>query len=411
MNFVFVIILSLFAVETKALTWAETIELTKKNSLELETALQQFKATEELEKNAYSGFLPKLSATARGTHSKSEATASTHSYSADLNFSQNLFSGFADATNWSVRKINTQQARIDLLTTQARLSQELKQLFAEAFFSQASIQLSTDILSRRKENLRSVKLQFEVGRENKGSLLLSESNVEQAEFDLTRARNEAETTLESFRRYLGYNSEKEILLNENIPLEKSAQTNPDFDDLVEKHIVIQKALNEEKLAQSQIAITRAEFLPSLDLTASYGHTGDTFYPNSYNWNVGLSFSVSLFDGLRDFASYRSNVAKRSVAEAQLKNTRLSLKRDLKRAYYDYTEAIQKEKIDQGFNKAAQIRADIARNKYKNGLLSFEEWDRIESELIQKQRDVLNSEKNRIIRQAQWERALAVGVLQ
>ncbi|MEQ1666715.1 MAG: TolC family protein, partial [Bdellovibrionales bacterium] len=134
-----------------------------------------------------------------------------------------------------------------------------------------------------------------------------------------------------------------------------------------------------------------------------------FFPQNNQWSLGLTLSIPLFNGLRDYATYHSNAAKLQTSQFQQQNIRLTLKRDLKRTYYDYIEALHQEIISNGFNKAAQIRADISRNKYKNGLLSFEEWDRIENELILKQKEILSSEKNRIIKQALWEKALATGV--
>jgi hypothetical protein len=43
------------------------------------------------------------------------------------------------------------------------------------------------------------------------------------------------------------------------------------------------------------------------------------------------------------------------------------------------------------------------------LVSFEDWDLIESDLIQKQKEILLSERNRILKQSQWERAQGIGV--
>ena len=82
---------------------------------------------------------------------------------------------------------------------------------------------------------------------------------------------------------------------------------------------------------------------------------------------------------------------------------------IKQAYFDYIESVQKEKIDESFRRAAILRAEVARNKYKNGLLSFEAWDLVETDLISKQKEILSSERNRILKQSQWEQAQGVGV--
>ncbi len=400
-----------FSVHARVITWAEAIEFAQKNSDDLQAAESQYKSVLELERSGYSPFMPRVNASARGSHSGSNTTdTSSHSYSADLNLSQNLFSGFADASSLKIKKLNSQQALIDLNNTKARISQELKQTFAETYFAQENAKLSESILKRREENLRSVQLQYEGGRENKGSFLLSQSNVELARLDILRARNNSETTADNFRKYLGLPQEEVIELQTNIPQDDFSAQAPDFKELVQNHNTVMRAQNDEEISRANLDVSRSGFSPSLDLGANYGYTGSKFFPDQNQWGMSLTLTVPLFDGLRDYSSFQSNSYKLKASSSALMNVRLTLLKDLKLAYFGYIEAAQEEKVNDGFNRAALLRAEIARNKYKNGLLSFEDWDIIETDLIQKQKNALTSEKNRIIKQSQWEKAQAVGVL-
>jgi outer membrane protein TolC len=58
-----------------------------------------------------------------------------------------------------------------------------------------------------------------------------------------------------------------------------------------------------------------------------------------------------------------------------------------------------------------LRAEIARSKYNNGLTTFDDWDLIESDLINRQRAVLSSQGNRVVAEAAWEQAQGRGALQ
>lgn len=399
------------SLQARVITWSEAIELAQKNSDDLQAAESLYKSVVELERSGYSPFMPHVNATARGSHSGSNTTdTSSHSYSADLNLSQNLFSGFADAASLKIKKLNSQQALIDLNNAKARISQELKQTYAETYFAQENAKLSDSILKRREENLRSVQLQYEGGRENKGSLLLSQSNVELAKLDILRARHDSETTADNFRKYVGLPQEEAIELQGSIPYDDISDQGPNFNELVKMHNTVVRAQNDEEIARATLDVSRSGFMPSLDFGANYGYTGSKFFPDQNEWGMSLTLTVPLFDGLRDYSSYQSNSYRLKASSATLNNVRLTLLKDLKLAYFGYVEAAQEEKVNEGFNRAAQLRAEIARNKYKNGLLSFEDWDIIESDLIQKQKNALTSEKNRIIKQSQWEKAQAVGVL-
>ena len=406
-----ILIILLFSISSfaRTLSWTEAVELAQKNSADLQAATETYQAALAAESSAASGFLPKLSANMRGTHSGSSTTSSQFSYGADLSLTQNLFAGFSDYYSYKIKKMTTEQALLDLKIAQARLSQELKQTYSEAYYTQVNKKLTENILKRREENFKSVQLQYEIGRENKGSLLLSQSYVEQAKYDVMRADNEADSTLENFRRYIGLPDTEEIVLENNIAKEESSPQTPNFKELSQVNYTYLKAKNEASSAEMTYQQSRSRFIPSLNFSASYGYTDTKFFPEKDNWSMGLTFSIPIFDGFADMATYRSNFSKSQSSSYSLKNTELIVLRDLKKSFYEYAESLQKEKVDNSFNQAAILRADIARNKYKNGLLSFEDWDIIESDLIQKQKEILLSEKNRILKQSNWERAQGIGV--
>ena len=52
----------------------------------------------------------------------------------------------------------------------------------------------------------------------------------------------------------------------------------------------------------------------------------------------------------------------------------------------------------------------SRNKYNNGLQSFEDWDGIENDLITRQKTSLLSSRQRIVAEANWEQAQGKGVI-
>jgi outer membrane protein TolC len=67
-------------------------------------------------------------------------------------------------------------------------------------------------------------------------------------------------------------------------------------------------------------------------------------------------------------------------------------------------------VDEDFLKAANARAEIARSKYSNGLMSFEDWDIIENDLINRQKAVLQSRRDRVTAEAAWEQVLGNGAI-
>jgi outer membrane protein len=57
-----------------------------------------------------------------------------------------------------------------------------------------------------------------------------------------------------------------------------------------------------------------------------------------------------------------------------------------------------------------LRSELGRAKYKNGLLNFEDWNAIESDLINRQKAKLQSQRDRVVAEAAWEQATGKGVI-
>jgi outer membrane protein TolC len=126
--------------------------------------------------------------------------------------------------------------------------------------------------------------------------------------------------------------------------------------------------------------------------------------------VGASISIPLFSGGKDYYATKSASESRKAASLSRENVlRVGLAK-LKAAYSTYLESVLKLEVDRTFADALIAREKIAREKYNNGLLTFEDWDIIENDLINRQKSLLQSERDRIVSEAAWEQALGKGVL-
>jgi hypothetical protein len=71
---------------------------------------------------------------------------------------------------------------------------------------------------------------------------------------------------------------------------------------------------------------------------------------------------------------------------------------------------EKLEVDALFVEAGTSRARIAKEKYNNGLLTFDEWDIIENDLITRQKTLVQTERDRVIAEALWEQVQGRGVI-
>ena len=89
---------------------------------------------------------------------------------------------------------------------------------------------------------------------------------------------------------------------------------------------------------------------------------------------------------------------------------MDLKSQLSDAYSTFIESNQALIVSKSFLNASKVRAEINRSKYNNGLQTFDEWDRIENEHINYQRDYLVKERDQISAEAAWEKVQGLGVI-
>ena len=388
------------------LTWKDCLQLAAQNNAELKSQEYVVNSSRAAVQAARSGYFPQLSADL--SYNKSDIN--DPSYSAGLTASQNLFAGFQDVGKVEQAQANFKEAEAALDLTKAKISFDLKSAFEGLHFSKEYQTFTAGVTHRREENLNLVRLRFQSGQENKGSVLLSKAYLEQAHYEEMQSHHAVQSAQTTLQKELGLESFEGKDIQGEVTL-SDPPTAPNFQELATATPDYRQAKSQESSAQSAITIAKSQFFPSLNLTASSGKIGPDFFPDSENhWSVGVGLSFPLFDGGKDYYGVQKSTALWSSAIAARQNLSHELLIKIQTAYTSFVETIAKLKVDQSFQQAATVRADIARNKYNNGLLSFDDWDKIESDLILRQKNYLQSKRDRIIAEAAWEQAQGKGAI-
>lgn len=397
----------------RVLTWQECVDMVAESNADLKAANETYKATAETEGVVRGPFLPQVAAIAAGKQENDIDTGlSSKSYNARLELSQNLFSGFTDVSKYRQAKSNSNAAKAALNNVKARISAELKQAYESVLFSLASQRQTEITKERREENLRIVELRYQSGLENKGSVLLSRAYYSQAKFDDQQARRIERTSRAQLAKLLGLDEAADIEVNQPVPVTEPPSTEPSFEKMAAETPEILQSKAQEVSSSYDVDIARAQFFPQLDFKAVQGKTDSIFYPNQPNkWSMELVLTLPLFNGGRDYSATRAAAA-RSRASTQ---TRTNAERNsivkLRQAYSDYVDSVEKARINDDFKKAAEVRAEIARSKYNNGLMTFEDWDRVENDLIDRQKNAITSARDRVNAESVWEQTQGTGVIQ
>ncbi|MBP9673580.1 MAG: TolC family protein [Bacteriovoracaceae bacterium] len=394
------------------LSWEQAVTMAENSNAELKSAHSNLNASEFQLGIPRSTFLPQLSfdlSYDRKDQTTNTLNSSYDLFSSSLNLNQNLFAGFQDIEKIKQAKLNIKISQAQLQSTKAQISFNLKNAFENFTYAKDYLELTEEIIRRREGNLSLVELSFKSGRENKGSFFLSQAYLEQAKYDNLQAKNALRISLAKLGQALGIDNSSEYDIQGNIPTQEPDQL-PLFTDIAKNTPEYQKSLWQEEFAKAQITIARSAFFPSLDLTGSLTRSDQNFYPNQDRyWSMGLNISLPFFSGGKDYFTTKSAVQNWSASENQKINLSRQIISQLEQVYATYLEAVAKFKVDSSFKQAATARAEISRTRYNNGLLTFEDWDVIENDLISRQKNYLLSKRDRVITEAGWEQVQGKGV--
>lgn len=409
---------------TQVLSWEDCVQLAVEKNPAIKASKESLNASIHQKNAAYGLFLPQISGNLSYARSSADLnlgstltgqpgfvrdTRDNESYSATISLTQNLFNGFADLGKLNQAKANQTASSAALSIASAKVSFDLKSAFTNLNYAVRSIELSKEIISRRQRNLDLVQLRYESGRENKGSVLLSQANLSQAKLEAIQAENSVGTAQAQLVRALGLDPGTELSVQGQVP------TNPPplkvaFEELALQTPERLQAVAQEESSAAGIRVARGALMPTLGLTGSTGRSDDVFFPQENRWSVGLTLSVPLFAGGQNYYALQAARATAYSATYNRQATDLQLVSTLKQNYAAYVEAVEREKVTRQFMEAARTRADIARRKYDNGLLSFEEWDIIENDLVNREQAALQSQRDRVIAEATWEQSLGRSAL-
>ena len=402
---------SVLAQTNDFLTWDACLINTKAYSPDLVSARAAVRELEYGLASAGSGFRPTITAKAGGEFGQNESGdvwSESKNSSASLSLAQDLFSG-----GGNVAKRNKAVAQLEIGNEQFRktlsdVEQRSRLAYVDVLYAQDLIILTEEIEKRRSNNVRLIQLRFDGGRENAGSLARSKAQLAQARFESREASRSVTYAVRNLAAAMGISDPfpgakgdlKAHPPEEIMDLESMMQQTPDYSI----------AVTQIEASKQGMKVTRSGRFPKLGLNASTG-LGDRSGFDRYdaNWNVGISASVLLYTGNRLKSDVAAAKEKIIQSEMDLLDTANTLMATLQQRWNAYADAVEREAVQKQLFEAEELRAEISTAKYKQGLLSYEDWDIIESNLINQGKTHLQRRRTSEQEQARWKNTLGLSV--
>jgi len=411
------ILISLFAPLHSAdvLTWDTCIKEATINNPDLKAARENVDVFKYKRKALWSEYLPGVTAGLDGSYdkgsSRSNFITTNPSYSASLTVSQNIFNGFQSVGKLRESEGNIESQEASYQSIRSTVSYKLMSAYAQVLYAKNFVKLTEDIIKRRTDNLNLVKLHFEGGMENKGSYLLAKASLEEAVYDNDQANRLVESSRQQLAAVLGRKElAGEVDIDDKMP-NNEPENNINLEQLALSTPQYKISQAQVKINKADLTIARSNFYPSLDFVGGITQQGSRWPFPSSGWSAMLGLTFPLFNGGRDLFGTYSSASLLSASMFSQDSTDLQLLYSLRQAYNSLKDAIERVKVYESYVIAASTRAIIARGKYNNGLMDFENWDIIETDLITKQKTAVQTVLNRYIAEATWLNTQGKGVIQ
>lgn len=397
------------------IAWDEAVRLAREHNPDLQAAKLAVESAELSWRASGADYFPQISASADYARSGSETRlanggtvkSADNSYSGGLSARQSLFSGFRTQAGREIARARYLSAQMDLALSEAALAQSVRTDFINLLTAQENIVLLKKIRDRRAENKRLIGLRFDAGRENRGSFLRAAAQFSQAEFEVARAARSLKVNQRSLARSLGRDYYSALAVTGTFTIEAEPD-GADIGALARRTPEYRKQEAALRQAQAGLKDARSAFYPDLSASASLRRRGDEFPLDTDSWSLGLSLSYPIFSGLTDYFGARRAKVELRRSSIQLDGAKREIEAALEDAYAGFWDALGQSDVQRQFLAAAEERAQIARAQYTTGLISFQDWDIIESDLINTQKQNLTALRDAATAGAAWKKAQGKG---
>jgi outer membrane protein TolC len=385
----------------EVLTWQDCVREARQNHPDLISAkevVNQYKADKAI---AISNILPQISTEVSQSVSKPPQTSQTNTSFYGITGQQLLFDGLKTPYNIAAAAKNVRASQYNYDVTSSNIRLRLRSAFISLLNAQELLTITQDIAQRRKQNADLVKLLYEGGMENRGSLLTAEANLAQAEFNIVQAERAITVAQRQLSKEMGRLTSGPIRVTGSFEITAMKGERPNFEALATINPSLENLSVKTEAAQFGLKSAKAEFFPTLYANASAGRTDTTWPPHNDEWSAGLILSFPIFEGGSRLADVYKARAVLHQAQADERSVRDGVILTLEQAWTAWQNAIDTVTVQKQVLQAADERAKISRIEYTNGLLTFDNWTIIEDNLAQAQTSLLTAEANALIAEAQW----------
>jgi outer membrane protein TolC len=416
----------------KVFTLDESIETALKQSHLIRAAQEGVLGAEAQKKEAFTGFLPKLSTSYNYTRLNSEpystmppwpplttspsrlVVGTQDNYTWAVEARQPLFAGGGIAANYEAGKIGFEISKMEKDAVTQDIVQEVKVAYFNILKAEKLLGVASQSLEQLQAHRNVAQNFFDVGLIPRNDLLQSEVQVANGEQSLIRAENSVALTKAKFNTILRRNINDPVRVEDILAYRPY---NPGIEDCIKAAMENRPEIKSQTLkvdqAKSLVKLARSDFFPTVSAVGHYERGGDTPgvagtpFKDSENWYVMGVANWTFWEWGKTKYRVDASRSRENLSIDLLNNTRDQVALEVKNAYLVMQESEKQVMVAKKAIEQAQENFRINEERYREQVATSTDVLDAQTLLTRAKSDYANALSEYNISHVRLERAMGV----
>jgi len=367
------------ATAQRPLTLVQLTDMALRQNPKTQLAWAAIRSSEAGVELAKAGYWPLIDATVTAQRYRplnfSGLTVNTQTrYGASVSLSYLLWDFGARSGTLDQAKFELASAHLSQNQTVQDVILQVEQAYYQVLGLQAVVKANRQSLNDAQTNLEAVQDRRSSGMATVGEVYQAEAALAGAKLSLQQSEGQLAGARGQLAVAVGDAPDMELKLAPLGTLEPPSLPERSVSELLadardaRPELLVAKA--QEQVAAAKLHATRGAGLPTLNLDANAGHTKVQGIGDSNQFSGLLSLKIPLFAGFGDRAAIHQAEAALDSARANSDDLRSQVELEVWKAYQNLRTAVATVDTSEAQLKSAQLAAEVANARYKNGLATI-----------------------------------------
>lgn len=397
--------------EIRAVGLAEALEFALDANPTMVQARGQVSIAEAGKRQAIGNWLPSISANSGYSTNSTErfdertqtfVSGASHSYSAGLGASIQLFDGFSRLAENRAANADLASADAALVNQEFQVVLQTKQAFFNALAANELVTVAERSIQRAEEQLRISKDKLAAGSAIRSDTLRGHVELGNARLQLLNAEAQRATAEAELARLMGLDGSVRPIPDETLYEPAALDTTQLRVEAASQSPAVVQADAEVQAASASVAVARAQYFPTVSASYSRSWSGQEISGLNDSWSARVSLSWPIFNGFAREGNVTRSRVNRDAARAQADDARRQASAQFTQYLASLLAAEQSLEIAQASQAAADEELRVVQERYRLGMATIIDVLASQISLEQAEVDIVRSRLDYLVAKAQIE---------